>query len=316
MTNLAATFLLSQARRFKRGGIVINEHTVTNAQIRFHGQVLRRWFDFISLEELPARLSRPAKKPFCVLTFDDGKRSHFSQVAPELEHLGIPAAFYVPTDFLSNGSALWFDRREQLVRALGFCPVELEINRLKLLPLDVVTERIENWCKRHEFKSSLQNDDVRAMSWDEARSLHRRGFTIGAHGLTHAILTRETKKRAFAEIEESMAAVSHELGVKCDTFAFPNGNHSRELAMHAVKCGAATVMTTDPEWASQTSPLWSLPRIQLFGSLSQTQIELKIALAAIRGALANPDGSGRRYGFSGEWFKGKPQTGRLTNKPA
>src|SRR5207302_44111 len=123
----------------------------------------------------------------------------------------------------------------------------------------------------------------------------RRGFTIGAHGLTHAILTRETKERAFAEIEESLAKVSSELGAPCKTFAFPNGNYSPELAQHALRSGATTAMTTEPMWVNRCSSFWRLPRIQLFGEFNRTRIELKVALAALRGVLANPDGSGREY---------------------
>ena len=33
------------------------------------------------------------------------------------------------------------------------------------------------------------------MSWEEARILSRRGFGIGAHGLTHAILTLDYPDR-------------------------------------------------------------------------------------------------------------------------
>src|SRR3954469_3219517 len=140
MGNTAGTFLLSLARKFHRGGIIINEHILTRAQTVLHVSVLSRWFEFISVQELPARLSRPGEKPFCLLTFDDGKRSHFSNAAPELERLRIPAVFYVPTDFLTNGEMLWFDRREQLVRRLGFCPFELRLEALKRLSIKVLTE--------------------------------------------------------------------------------------------------------------------------------------------------------------------------------
>jgi len=65
--------------------------------------------------------------------------------------------------------------------------------------------------------------------------LSRRGFDIGAHGLTHAILTRETKERAFAEIEESLATVSSELGARCRTFAFQTATtHSSWRSMRCV----------------------------------------------------------------------------------
>ena len=128
-----------------------------------------------------------------------------------------------------------------------------------------------------------------------ARRLGQRGFSIGAHGCTHAIVTRESPKKACAEIEQSLAAVSCQVGIPCHTFAFPNGNYTSALAQHAVHCGARTVMTTEPTWVDAHSPFWRLPRIQLFGEASPVRIALKIALAAIPGALANPDGTGRAY---------------------
>src|SRR5436309_2797594 len=118
------------------------------------------------------------------------------------------------------------------------------------------------------------------MTWEQARRLHAWGFTVGAHGKTHAILTCESRQRAFAEIGESMAKVTRELGVPCETFAFPNGNYTQELAQHAQRCGATTVMTTEPLWVDAAALLWRLPRIQLFEGFARARIESKIALAA------------------------------------
>jgi len=296
MFHFATSFLLALARQAKRGGVIINEHTLTAAQTRRHVEVLGRWFDFIHLDELPRRLAQPGRRPFCLLTFDDGKRSNFTEVAPELERRRVPAVFYVPSGSLSDGCCLWFDRREQLVRALGHCPAGLELETLKQLPFDALMKRLDSAWARWGFQAAARpDDDVQPMSWDEARDLRRRGFTIGAHGLTHAILTRETKERAFAEIEASLAKVSSELRTRCQTFAFPNGNYNSELTRHALRCGATTVMTTEPMWTDGCSLFSRLPRIQLFAGFSRSRIELKIALAALTGALANPDGSGRAY---------------------
>jgi len=302
MLHLITQRLLTFACRLKTGGIIVNEHTLTKAQLRLHLQVLRRCFDFIALDELPRRLGRPARRPFCLLTFDDGKCSHATEVAPELERAGISAVFYVPTDFLNQGTGLWFDRHGALVRSLGYCPAGLELKTLKQLPFAVLTERLDHACSQNGVSSEMESDDCRSMSWDEARSLSRRGFAIGAHGCTHAILVREARKDACAEIEQSLAAVSSQLGAPCTTFAFPNGNYTTELAQHALRCGARTVMTTDPTWVDPHSAVWRLPRIQLFGESRRSRIELKIALAAVRGVLPNPDGSGRRYrNFAAEW---------------
>ena len=295
MANLAATILLALARRIGASGVIINEHTLTRAQTCLHVQVLRRWFEFIRLEDLPHRLLNRGSKPFCLFTLDDGKRSNFTVTAPELERLRVPAAFYLTSGLVTSGSGFWFDRHEQLVSALGHCPAGLELDTLKRLPFDLLTDRLERACAEHNLRANGDSDDRRPMSWDEARDLCRRGFTIGAHGVTHAILTLETRERAFTEIEESLARVTSETGVPCTTFAFPNGNYDGELSRHALRCGANTLMTTEPMWADKSATLWRLPRIQLFGSFSRTRIESKIALAAFRGILANPDGSGRKY---------------------
>jgi peptidoglycan/xylan/chitin deacetylase (PgdA/CDA1 family) len=288
--------LLSLACRLKRGGVVINGHTLTPpSQTRFQLDVLGRWFDFIRLEELPRRLLKPARRPFCLLTFDDGKRNNFTEIAPELELRRVPAVFYVTTGPLSTGASFWFDRHEQLVRRLGHCPPGLELQPLKKLPFNLLTERLDRACTEHGLTTENEPDTLRPMSWDEARDLARRGFTIGAHSETHAILTNETKERAFAEIEGSLARVSSELGTPCATFAFPNGNYTPELAQHALRCGANTVMTTEPIWMDERFSLGQIPRVQLFSGFTRAKIELKLALAAWPGILANPNGSGRAY---------------------
>jgi peptidoglycan/xylan/chitin deacetylase (PgdA/CDA1 family) len=242
------------------------------------------------------------------MTFDDGKRSNAVEAAPELGRLGVPAVFYVTTEFLNSGAPLWFDRQKALVNALGHCPAGLELETLKQLPFVALNERLDRACARFEIKPEMESEDVRPMTWDDARGLSQRGFSIGAHGLTHAILTREPIENACAEIEVSLAKVSSELGVPCDTFAFPNGNYTAELSKHALHCGARTVMTTEPMWTGCRSPLWRLPRVQLFGEFDQTRIELKIALAAMR-VLANPDGTGRAYRSIQEANRMFPESG-------
>src|SRR5262245_15149299 len=110
--------IIPKARQTKPTGVIINEHTLTAAQTRLHVETLNRWFDFIHYDDLLDRLSRPRSRPFCLLTFDDGKRSNATITAPELERLGAPAVFYVPTRFLTDGFPLWFDRSGAIRRAL------------------------------------------------------------------------------------------------------------------------------------------------------------------------------------------------------
>jgi peptidoglycan/xylan/chitin deacetylase (PgdA/CDA1 family) len=286
--------IASRSDPAKRGGVIINEHVLTASETRRHVDALSRWFDFIHHDDLPDRLSRPKSRPFCLLTFDDGKRSFATETAPELERLGVPAVIYVATRFLTDRTPLWFDRRIAVERSLGYLPAEIRREVLIHLPLASISERLDRVCDRYEVTVDMDDDDVGPMSWDEARDLARRGFTIGAHSLRHAVLTCETEASALSDIERSVAEVSSEVGTACKSFAFPNGNYTDRLARRALEAGAQTVMTTDPMWADNSFPLWRLPRVSLSGAYTRAAIELKMALATGRW-LVNPNGTGRLY---------------------
>jgi len=285
---------MTLASRCRRGGVIINEHTLTRAQTRHHIEALGRWFDFIALDDLAGRLTTPRRRPFCLVTFDDGKHSNFTESAPELERAGVPAVFYVVTEFLTDGRPLWFDRWRALIAALGAPPSGLEPALVKHLPYATLLGRLDEACARSGIQPDLGSDHVRPMTWDEARSLSRRGFAIGAHGVEHAILTLEPDAAARWNIQQSLLRVAAETG-RCDTFAFPNGNYTPELARYAQACGASTVMTVEPTWVDARRPFWRLPRVQIHGPDRRARIGWKLAMAATGRVLPSPDGTGRSY---------------------
>ncbi|MDD5303376.1 MAG: polysaccharide deacetylase family protein, partial [Elusimicrobia bacterium] len=208
---------------------------------------------------------------------------------------GVPACFFVVTGFLGGEKPLWFNLYSLLQKKLGTMPPGLSPHLVKHLPHELLTERIERACRRHGVGADLDDDDVAPMTWDHVRALHAGGFSIGAHGVTHAIMTRETRSDAFENIAGSIARVSAETGAQCESFAFPNGNYTEELAKYAIQCGVRTVMTTEPTWADGRFPLWRLPRVQLFGVQDRGTVELKIAVSATGRILMNPDGTGKVY---------------------
>jgi peptidoglycan/xylan/chitin deacetylase (PgdA/CDA1 family) len=269
MLNLVGSAALELITRWKAGGIIVNEHTLTREEMRRHVDILARWFDFIELNDLPERMTNRSRRPFCLLTFDDGKRSNASDTAPELKRLGVPAVFFVVSEFLGGKSPLWFDSYHLLQKKLGSFPAGLCPRTIKQLPYALLMERIERACSQHGIRQSADHENTAPMTWDQARHLQRLGFSIGAHGATHSIMTREKKVDALENIAKSISAVELHIGEPCTSFAFPNGNYTAELAKHAVHCGARFVMTTEPTWADTTFPLWRLPRLQLFGSQSR-----------------------------------------------
>jgi len=295
MRAAAAAWRLARRPQRRWGGVIVNEHLLTAAQTRAHIDALAGTFDFIGHDELLGRIERPARRPFCLVTFDDGKRQSQLEAAPELERLGVPAVFYLVSGFVGGREALWHDDHAALVAAVGTLPAALGIDVLKLLPHALRRERLAGALAAAGAAADLTDPRVAPMTWDDARDLARRGFAIGAHGRQHSILPREDEHDARAEISESLAEVGAQLGTPCVTFAFPNGNYTAALARHALDCGARTVMTTEPLWTGTRSATWRLPRVQLHPSDDAARIRRKIVLAATGIALRNPDGTGRIY---------------------
>jgi peptidoglycan/xylan/chitin deacetylase (PgdA/CDA1 family) len=294
MMRVVSERLLALAASGRRGGVIINEHTPSRDDLRAHVEVLGRHFDFIHHDDLLARLARPRARPFCLLTFDDGKLSNATDAGPELTRLGVPGVFFVVTRYLRDGTPLWFDRYKVLRTRLGRAPEGLEPEVVKSLPHALIEERLDRACARHGIGLE-PHPDFQPMTWEQARALARAGFTIGAHTLRHPILTCETESEALRQIAESIADVQAELGMPCATFAFPNGNYTAQLARHALGCGVATVHTTEPLWVDGGFPAWRLPRVQLHPGQSETKVALKLAVAATGCVLEDPNGTGRVY---------------------
>jgi peptidoglycan/xylan/chitin deacetylase (PgdA/CDA1 family) len=167
--------------------------------------------------------------------------------------------------------------------------------QLKAGSMDRIQNRLADLSKKYQAAPDMSDPCVASMSWDEAVALYNKGFTIGAHTCSHAVLTRETRNQACSEIRSSIDRVSEKLGIQCPSFAFPNGSYTDDLARFAMACGVTTVMTTDPVWVRPGSDLWRIPRIDIYNHYSGGKVLVKM-LAALPGfVLKNPNGTGRAY---------------------
>ncbi len=104
------------------------------------------------------------------------------------------------------------------------------------------------------------------MDWDHVRSLHRRGFDIGAHTRTHIDLGKISGSEAREEVLGARLELEKQLGAPVELFAYPYGGRNnltdanRELvkaAGYRCCCSAAGGMT-----AAGTDP-FRLPRVPI-----------------------------------------------------
>jgi peptidoglycan/xylan/chitin deacetylase (PgdA/CDA1 family) len=73
-------------------------------------EFFRRHFRVISLRELVAKLERgESLNRHLAITFDDGYRDNFENAVPILEKLGLPATFFVVSQWIGSNVVPWWD---------------------------------------------------------------------------------------------------------------------------------------------------------------------------------------------------------------
>jgi peptidoglycan/xylan/chitin deacetylase (PgdA/CDA1 family) len=104
------------------GGIVLTFHRVsddipedglTRSSRNFERfcRFFRTNFDVVSLSEIVSRLERrEALAGAIAITFDDGYLDNYEVAAPILQSLGLPATFFVVTQYMGSDTVAWWDR--------------------------------------------------------------------------------------------------------------------------------------------------------------------------------------------------------------
>jgi peptidoglycan/xylan/chitin deacetylase (PgdA/CDA1 family) len=181
-------------------------------------QYLRRCGDFVSLDDTVAMLRRPSSikgRYFCV-TFDDGFKNCYTNAVPVLKELGIPAAFFLSTQYIG---------------------LDLERDRQQLSCF------YKDAYLRYRYYFEF-------LSWEECRQMAAAGFTIGSHTHTHARLFRLRPPEVEQELRISKEVIERQLGQPCVHFCCPWGRANRDFnpLVHprlAEEAGYASFLTTN-----------------------------------------------------------------------
>jgi peptidoglycan/xylan/chitin deacetylase (PgdA/CDA1 family) len=216
------------------------------------------------------------------LTFDDGYRDTLSHAAPILARHGLPATVFLTTGYIGTAEMPWYDllataiknaRREQLSLPreqplpLGSVPQRLQALQAALRHL----KRLADSDRRRAVAAivaDLQPDGLPGqkrvmLNWDEVEALRGLGFSMGAHTMTHPIMSRTTPEEAWEEIEGSKTAIERRLGVPVTGFAYPNGgvDDYNETSVRLVRrAGFDWAVTTRRGLNRSTTPLLELRR--------------------------------------------------------
>ena len=84
------------------------------------------------------------------------------------------------------------------------------------------------------------------MGWDQLRSLHRAGHSIGAHGWTHTLLTHCTRKQLDIELKSARHTIEDALGTPITTMSLPGGRFDSRILAACREAGYTEVFTSIP----------------------------------------------------------------------
>lgn len=220
----------------------------------------------ISMEKAAEKLeSGRCKGRAAAITFDDGYRDNFETAMNLLRPKGIPATFFIPVSQIDRGEPYWWDYLHSVIQknATAFLKwtnsgkfgsiAKHILPENRTMPAARRAVRYLNTVEnvfRLDFLNALQAEfgpyegERLLMNWEEIRDLHKCGFSVGSHTLSHIPLTDLAPADAEKEIAESGKILSQRIGAPVKGFSYPRGAWNRELAVMAKQAGYDYAVTT------------------------------------------------------------------------
>ncbi|MBF0624643.1 MAG: polysaccharide deacetylase family protein [Magnetococcales bacterium] len=257
-------------------------------------------YRFLSMDDIPDRLTDRSGPPFVVFTFDDGFRDVMEVAWPILRRCGVPITIYVATDFPDGRAVLWWNALEQLLLQRSNLRFALG-DRSYEFSLLTIEEKNRAFKSIHSLiKGNGGGDAVRlqeqffhglgvdpraetrsvALNWEELRWLaDQPGVVIGAHTCSHPVLSQLNRAEASAEILQGKILLENKLQRVVKHFAYPFGGRpeaGKRERLLAEQAGFITAVTTRSAnlFPAHSRHLLELPRICVGMSMTIHTLDL------------------------------------------
>jgi peptidoglycan/xylan/chitin deacetylase (PgdA/CDA1 family) len=213
---------------------------VLDEQLRF----MKQWFEIVEPEHLDDDL-RAGHGRRVVVTFDDGYRDLYERAYPVLEANGVRATMFLCSGFIDGVAEAWWDEIAWMLRrsqrsvipagpwsrrplALAQPAVEPAIDQITRRYWDLPPDQAGRFLAELAIATGAGRrpaDAVRSdwITWDMAREMQAAGHHIGAHTVTHPVLSRLSAERQQEEIVGSVERIAAELGRRPRWLAYPVG---------------------------------------------------------------------------------------------
>ncbi|MAT52321.1 MAG: hypothetical protein CMK32_14180 [Porticoccaceae bacterium] len=253
----------------------------TVRQFDWQMQLLKTYFTPLSLTQAVQLLDeqRLPSNAVCV-TFDDGYADNYTLALPILKKWAIPATVFVASGYL-NGGRMWNDTLIEAIRStqsgqwdggfIGLGPLDLSTAAARKQTLNTLITLIKH-LPGHERQaatghiasiSDVLPDDL-MMTDEQLKALCAQGVEVGAHTVTHPVLTTVSLETARDEIMASKTRLESITGSPVTHFAYPNGHYGDDYNESHVslvrKLGFSSAVTTDWGVSSRATDRFQLAR--------------------------------------------------------
>ena len=236
------------------------------------------------------------------VTFDDGYVDNLTAGKPRLAAAGVPATVFLATGFLDRPGEFWWDELARLVLVgdgprrfeiiIGTERMQVDLGKDRPAQRDATGDAASLEMRRAALKSIWQSlrlleedprestlatlrsilsvaddraDRGRPMTRNEVRTLASDGLvTIGAHSVTHPVLSRIGAVACHREVTESKATCEDVIGKPVAGFAYPFGDFDADVSDAVKAAGFAFACSTRHGRASAASEVLALPRMQVY----------------------------------------------------
>lgn len=239
---------------------------------------LSQHFEIISMDEAVRRLQdgSAGESRAVAITSDDGWMGFHQHAVPFLHGRKLSATVYVATGIL-EGHLPWYVRWRLLLRGNRHILESLahELGRFEPFPsveeamhalrgLDIV--RIEHLWKKVVEQFSVDVSKL-PQGWfigeGEVHEMVENGITVGAHTVSHPMLTHELEQSARWEIAECRRRLQEVCGGEVVHFAYPAGDYNDRVVDLVREAGYSSAVTTDYGWNADEANLHRLRRIDV-----------------------------------------------------
>ncbi|MGH9508343.1 MAG: polysaccharide deacetylase family protein [Terriglobales bacterium] len=238
-------------------------------------QHLKVRFEILTLDMFLSGNFPEARKPLCLLTFDDGWEDNFTTAYPLLKEHAVPAAIFLATGVMDEGGVFWVERLLQAVQRHGWSEIRSRLVAAAGKPevgpdAEAAVEFLKHMPaqRREQILAPVLADAGCAdrngdsmMTWDQVQTMSREGIPFGAHTVTHPLLTYEEPADVERELTAAKAKIESVLGRPVEAFAYPNGDWNPAVRQAVEAVGYRCAFQVRRGWHSPGDDIFSIRRV-------------------------------------------------------